>query len=43
MKLYRKCSAKPYSFLVIENTIALDNRLSLQKINERSIDINHDI
>ena len=31
MNLYRKCIAKPYSFLVIDATIALDNPLQLRK------------
>ena len=25
MNLYKKCTAKPYSFLVIDTTLALDN------------------
>ena len=25
MNLYKKCTAKPYSFLVIDDTLALDN------------------
>ena len=29
--LYEKCSAKPYSFLVIDTTLALDNHLSFRK------------
>ena len=31
MNLYRKCIAKPYSFLVTDATIALDNPLQLRK------------
>ena len=31
MNLYKKCSAKPYSFLVIDATLALDNPLHFRK------------
>ena len=29
--LYKKCPAQPYSFLVIDDTFALDNSLRLRK------------
>ena len=31
MNLYKKCTAKPYSFLVIDNTLASDNSLHFRK------------
>ena len=31
MNLYKKCTAKPYSFLVIDTTLALDNPLRFRK------------
>ena len=31
MNLYEKCSEKPYSFLVIDTTLALDNYLRFRK------------
>ena len=31
MNLYKKCTSKPYSFLVIDATLALDNPLSFRK------------
>ena len=31
MNLYKKCTAKPYSFLVIEAILALDNPLHFRK------------
>ena len=31
MNLYKKCSAKPYSFLVINNTLASDNSSRFRK------------
>ena len=31
MNLYKKCTAKPYSFLVIDATLASDNALRLRK------------
>ena len=31
MNLYNKCTAKPYSFLVIDATLASDNLLCLRK------------
>ena len=31
INLYKKCSAKPYSFLVIDTTLSLDNPLRFQK------------
>ena len=31
MNLYRKCTEKPYSFLVIEATLASDNPLRFRK------------
>ena len=38
MNLYQKCTAKPYSLLVINSTIALDNPLRFKK----NIKTNHD-
>ena len=36
MNLYRKCTAKPYSFLVFDATLALDNPLRFRKnLSER--------
>ena len=29
--LYKKCTAKPYSFLAIDDTLALDNPLRFRK------------
>ena len=31
MKIYKKCTAKPYSFLVIDTTLSSDNPLRLRK------------
>ena len=31
MNLYKRCTAKPYSFLVIDSTLATDNRLGFRK------------
>ena len=31
MNLYKKCTAKPYSFLVIDTTLASDNPLPFRK------------
>ena len=31
MKIYKKCTAKPYSFLVIDATLASDNLLRFRK------------
>ena len=31
MNFYKKCTAKPYSFLVIDATLALDNPLRFRK------------
>ena len=31
MNLYKKCTAKPYSFLVIDATLALDNPSRFRK------------
>ena len=40
LNLYKKCTAKPYSFLVIDSTLASDNPSRFRKnILER---INHD-
>ena len=40
LNLYKKCTAKPYSFLVIDSTLASDNASRFRKnILER---INHD-
>ena len=38
MNLYQKCTAKPYSLLVINSTLALDNPLRFKK----NIKTNHD-
>ena len=36
MSLYKKCTAKPYSFLVIDPTLASDNLLCFKKnLSER--------
>ena len=36
LNLYMKCTAKPYSFLVIDATLASDNPLSFRKnLSER--------
>ena len=35
MNLYKKCKPKPYSFLVIDTTLASDNSLSLKRIFEK--------
>ena len=32
MKIYKKCTAKPYSFLVINTTLSSDNPLILRKM-----------
>ena len=31
MKIYKKCTAKPYCFLVIDTTLSSDNPLKLRK------------
>ena len=31
INLYKKCSAKPYSFLVIDTTLSLDNPLRFKE------------
>ena len=31
INLYKKCSAKPYTFLVIDTTLASDNPLRIRK------------
>ena len=31
MNLYKKCTSRPYSFLFIDNTLALDNFLQFRK------------
>ena len=31
INLYKKCSAKPYTFLVIDTTLSLDNPLRFKK------------
>ena len=33
MNLHKKCAAKPYSFLVIDATLALNNSLSFRNYN----------
>ena len=35
MNLYKKCTTKPYSFLVIEATLASDNPLRFRKIFQK--------
>ena len=36
MNLYKKCTAKPYAFLVIDTTLALDNSSHFRKnLSER--------
>ena len=43
MNLYKKCTAKPYSFLVIDTTLASDNSLGFRKnLLRRILEINHD-
>ena len=43
MNLYKKCTAKPYSFLVIDATLASDNPLHFRKnLSERILKNNHD-
>ena len=31
MKIYKKCTSKPYSFLVIDTTLPSDNSLNFRK------------
>ena len=38
MNLYKKCTAKPYSFLVIDSTLASDNPLHFRKNMKTSHD-----
>ena len=36
MNLYKKCTPKPYSFMVIDTTLTLDNSLRFRKnLSER--------
>ena len=47
MNLHKKCTAKPYSFLVIDTPLASDNSLRLRKnllerIFIKNIKVNHD-
>ena len=42
MNIYRKFAAKPYTFWVIEGTLALDNPLCFRKNLRKSIKTNHD-
>ena len=43
MNLYKKCTAKPYSFLVIDATLASHNPSTFQKESFRKeIKTNHD-
>ena len=43
MKLYKKCTGKPYLFLVIDTTLASDNSSCFRKnILERIQKTNHD-
>ena len=42
MNFYRKYTTKPYSFLVLDTTLTLDNPLHFRKIFRKSIKTNHD-
>ena len=42
MNLYKKYTAKPYSFLIIDATLALDNLLRFVKNLTKNIKPNHD-
>ena len=43
MNLYNKCTAKPYSFLVMDTTLASDKSLLFQKESFRkNIKFNHE-
>ena len=43
LDLYRKCTAKSYSFLVIDTTLALDNPLRFRKkYFSKNIKVNHE-
>ena len=42
MDLYKKITAKPYSSLVIDATLASDNALRFRKKNLKNIKTNHD-
>ena len=42
MSLYKKCTAKPYSFLIFGTTVAWDNPLRFEKESSRkNIKSNH--
>ena len=42
INIYKKCTGKPYSFLVIDTTLASDNRLRFRKTLFSIHDKNHD-
>ena len=42
MNLYKKYTAKPYSFLIIDATLALDNLLRFVQNLTKNIKPNHD-
>ena len=42
MKIYKKCIAEPFSFLVNETTLTLDNPLTITKNLLEKIYNNHD-
>ena len=43
MYLYKKCNTRPFSFLVIDTTLAFDNLLCFRKnLLEKKIKSNHD-
>ena len=43
MNLYKTCTEKPYSFFVIDNTLASDNSLHFRKKSyTKNIKTNHD-
>ena len=43
MNLYKKCTEKPCSFLVIDTTLAWDNPLHFrQSLLRKNIKVNHD-
>ena len=42
INLYKKCIAKPFSFLVIDATLASDNPLPLRKSFRKNMKTTHD-
>ena len=42
MNLYKKCTAKPYSFLVINAALASDNPSHFKESFRKNIKTNHD-